>query len=70
METHASEVPFIPQIFGGDPGDMATAAEMLASTADIIDLNFGCPAPKVTNICGGCIDGRTGPIGQHGRIDR
>lgn len=53
METHASEVPFIPQIFGGDPGDMATAASMLAPSADIIDLNFGCPAPKVTNICAG-----------------
>jgi tRNA-dihydrouridine synthase B len=45
MESHETEVPFIPQIFGGDPGDMATAAEMLAPTADIIDLNFGCPAP-------------------------
>lgn len=53
METHESEVPFIPQIFGGDPGDMATAAEMLAPAADVIDLNFGCPAPKVTNICAG-----------------
>ena len=53
METHEAEVPFIPQIFGGDPGDMATAAEMLAPTADVIDLNFGCPAPKVTNICAG-----------------
>ena len=53
METHESEVPFIPQIFGGDPGDMATAAEMLAPSADIIDLNFGCPAPKVTSICAG-----------------
>ena len=38
METHESEVPFIPQIFGGDPGDMATAAEMLAPAADVIDL--------------------------------
>ena len=53
METHETEVPFIPQIFGGDPGDMATAAEMLAPAADVIDLNFGCPAPKVTNICAG-----------------
>ena len=53
METHETEVPFIPQIFGGDPGYMATAAEMLAPAADIIDLNFGCPAPKVTNICAG-----------------
>ena len=38
METHASEVPFIPQIFGGDPGDMATAAEMLAPAADVLSL--------------------------------
>ena len=53
METNDDEVPFIPQIFGGDPGDMATAAEMLAPNADLIDLNFGCPAPKVTNICAG-----------------
>jgi len=53
METHPSESPFIPQIFGGDAGDMVTAAEMLAPNADIIDLNFGCPAPKVTNICAG-----------------
>ena len=53
METHHTEVPFIPQIFGGDINDMATAAEMLADTADIIDLNFGCPAPKVTNVCAG-----------------
>ena len=53
METHETEVPFIPQIFGGDPGDMAAAAEMLAPAADIIDLNFGCPAPKVTKVCAG-----------------
>lgn len=53
METHETESPFIPQIFGGDRHDMATAAEMLALQADVIDLNFGCPAPKVTNICAG-----------------
>jgi tRNA-dihydrouridine synthase B len=53
MESHETEIPFIPQIFGGDANDMATAAEMLAPTADIIDLNFGCPAPKVTKVCAG-----------------
>ena len=53
MESHETEIPFIPQIFGGDPNDMATAAEMLAPNADITDLNFGCPAPKVTKICAG-----------------
>ena len=30
---------------------MVTAAEMLAPNCDVIDLNFGCPAPKV-----GCAD--------------
>ena len=33
--------------------DMVTAATMLEDSADVIDLNFGCPAPKVTNICAG-----------------
>ena len=53
METCEEEDPFIPQIFGGVAEDMARAAEMLSSNADIIDLNFGCPAPKVTKICAG-----------------
>ncbi|MDB4656647.1 tRNA-dihydrouridine synthase family protein [Candidatus Poseidoniaceae archaeon] len=53
MESHETEVPFIPQIFGGNADDMVTAAEMLAPSCDIIDLNFGCPAPKVTKICAG-----------------
>ena len=53
MESHETEVPFIPQIFGGDAKDMVTAAEMLAPNSDVIDLNFGCPAPKVTKICAG-----------------
>ena len=53
METDEREVPFIPQIFGGDINDMSKAADMLQSNADIIDLNFGCPAPKVTKICAG-----------------
>ena len=32
---------------------MVQAAKMLDDEADIIDLNFGCPAPKVTKICAG-----------------
>ena len=53
LESHVDEKPFIPQIFGGNPVEMVTAAKMLDETADIIDLNFGCPAPKVTKICAG-----------------
>lgn len=53
METCEDESPFIPQIFGGVTEDMVRAAEMLSDNADIIDLNFGCPAPKVTKICAG-----------------
>jgi len=53
METCEAENPFIPQIFGGVTEDMALAAELLSENADIVDLNFGCPAPKVTKICAG-----------------
>ena len=53
METCELEDPFIPQIFGGVAEDMARAAELLSENADIIDLNFGCPAPKITKICAG-----------------
>ena len=53
MESDPREHPFIPQIFGSELKDMVTAATMLQDTADVIDLNFGCPAPKITNICAG-----------------
>ena len=53
MESHPNEKPFIRQIFGGDKSEMRLAASMLNDKADIIDLNFGCPAPKVTRICAG-----------------
>jgi nifR3 family TIM-barrel protein len=53
METCEDENPFIPQLFGGVSEDMALAAELLQDSADIIDLNFGCPAPKITKICAG-----------------
>ena len=53
METDPREQPFIPQIFGGEMDDMVKAATMLQESADVIDLNFGCPARKVTSICAG-----------------
>ncbi len=40
--------PVAMQLFGQDPGVMRTAAARVAEAgADLIDLNMGCPVPKV-----------------------
>jgi nifR3 family TIM-barrel protein len=41
-------------LWGDDPAVMAKAAKIVRECgADIVDINFGCPAPKVTKINGG-----------------
>lgn len=49
LYTAKEERPVAIQIFGSDPKFMAKAAQMVEKTgmADIIDINMGCPAPKV-----------------------
>lgn len=48
-ETHPDERPVGVQIFGSDPQIMAEAASRLSKREDIslIDINMGCPAPKI-----------------------
>ncbi len=41
------ERPCTVQLFGSDPGIIAEAAVRLEERADIIDINMGCPVPKV-----------------------
>ncbi len=54
MRFDEEERPFAVQIFGGQPGRMAMGAEMAQEVgADILDVNCGCPAPKVVKNGGG-----------------
>ncbi len=48
LERCPGETPFVVQIFGREPALMAEAAkEVVDRGADVVDLNFGCPARKV-----------------------
>jgi tRNA-dihydrouridine synthase B len=48
------EHPVGIQLFGDEPGTMARAAKLaLEYKPDILDINMGCPAPKVTGNGGG-----------------
>jgi len=54
MRFDPEERPFAVQIFGGQPERMALGAEMAEEVgADILDINCGCPAPKVVKHGGG-----------------
>ena len=41
------EHPIAIQIFGSEPEIMANTAEKLSEFSDLIDINMGCPAPKI-----------------------
>jgi len=48
LQSHVEEKPLAIQLFGSDPKVVAEAARIVADEgADIIDLNMGCPVPKV-----------------------
>jgi hypothetical protein len=56
LQSHPEEKPLAIQLFGAEPEVMAEAARMVADKgADLIDLNMGCPVPKVLRQGAGAI---------------
>lgn len=47
VNTDSEQRPISMQIFGSDPESMGKAAKIVSEKCDILDINMGCPAPKV-----------------------
>ena len=47
LKTDGEKRPISIQIFGSDSETMGYAAKYVSEIADIVDINMGCPAPKV-----------------------
>lgn len=47
MNTNGEKRPISMQIFGSDEETMGYASKYVSELADIVDINMGCPAPKV-----------------------
>lgn len=47
LNTEGEKRPISMQIFGSDEETLGFAAKYISNLADIVDINMGCPAPKV-----------------------
>ena len=65
LETDGVE-PMAVQIFGSEPEIMAYAAKKIYDMhiTDVIDINMGCPAPKIVNNGDGCALMKNFPVAE------
>ncbi len=49
LQTAENEHPIAVQLFGADPIIMTNMAERVSENFDVIDVNMGCPVPKIVN---------------------
>ena len=55
LMTNTTEAPLIVQLFGNEPEIMAEAAKILEDMGVLyLDINMGCPAPKIVKNGDGC----------------
>ncbi len=55
LRTDPAERPVVFQIFGSKPASMAEAAHIVSQgEVDFIDINMGCPVPKILKSGAGC----------------
>src|SRR5690606_15789031 len=48
VKTVPEEHPCGVQLFAPNEKDLATAIEYVEKDFDLVDINFGCPSPKIT----------------------
>ena len=55
LDRDPREVPVSAQVFGNDPYALAESAKQVADLGfHIVDVNMGCPVPKITGGGAGC----------------
>lgn len=66
LQLGPEETPVSVQLFGSDPAVMAEAAQRVMDTAapSMIDLNMGCPTPKIVRSGDGCALMRTPQLAE------
>lgn len=53
IDVAPNEKPVAIQLFGEDIDEMAAATKRVMDRCDVVDINMGCPSPRIMNQCAG-----------------